>query len=67
MEKTTKTLKKGERVIVVSAAVSALLVVIKMLAGLISGSVALVTSALESFSDFIGMITSWIGFKISQR
>ncbi|MBN2330492.1 MAG: cation diffusion facilitator family transporter [Candidatus Aenigmarchaeota archaeon] len=60
-------LKIGERTTVLSSAVSALLVLIKAAAGIMSGSVALMTSALDSFSDFIGMITSWIGFKISQR
>jgi cation diffusion facilitator family transporter len=64
---TIENLKIGEKTTVVSSIVSVLLVIIKTAAGMMSGSVALMTSALDSFSDFIGMITSWIGFKISQR
>jgi len=60
-------LRSGEKATIVSALVSTLLLIIKAIAGMLSGSVALITSALDSFSDLVGMLASWFGFKISQR
>lgn len=60
-------LKRGERVTVWSALASGILAIMKILAGTLTGSVVLITSALDSFSDLVGMLTSWFGFRISQR
>jgi len=60
-------LKRGERATVVSAGVSVTLLIIKGIAGLLTGSVVLVTSALDSLADIMGMSASWFGFRVSQK
>ena len=65
--KEKKSIRKGEKATIVSASVSACLAVLKTAAGITSGSVALITSALDSFSDLAGMLASWFGFRISSR
>lgn len=60
-------LKKGQKAVEVSALVSLALAILKGAAGFLSGSVALLSSALDSFVDLVGQATSWLGFKISQR
>ncbi|MBN2095654.1 MAG: cation diffusion facilitator family transporter [Candidatus Aenigmarchaeota archaeon] len=62
-----KVLRKGERAVQVSAAVSIVLIVLKAAAGLLSGSIALLSSALDSFVDTLGMLAGWLGLKIAQR
>ncbi len=60
-------LKKGERTVVVSAIISFFLVLIKGFAGFISGSIVLISDALDSLSDLIVMGASWFGLRIAQR
>jgi len=60
-------LKAGEKATLVSGCTSVVLAIIKGLAGIFTGSIALITSALDSIADIIGMLTSWFGFRISQR
>jgi cation diffusion facilitator family transporter len=62
-----KNMKIGARATLVSAGISMTLAVIKGIAGILSGSVAIITSALDSIADIVGMLTSWFGFRISQR
>ncbi len=60
-------LKQGERAAVVSALTSVFLLAIKAAAGFLTGSIALVSDALNSASDVVGMVTAWFGFRISQK
>jgi cation diffusion facilitator family transporter len=60
-------LKQGERVAKNSAGVSLFLLIIKVIVGNISGSIVLLTDALDSGIDLLTMIISWISLKISQR
>ncbi len=66
MTKTTS-LKKGERAALVSTAVSFILTLVKAAVGILSGSLVLVSDALESASDIISGIASFFGLKLSQR
>ncbi len=50
-----------------SALTSLVLLIIKGIAGLISGSLVLLSDALDSGFDLLTMIASWFGFKIAQR
>ncbi len=61
------TLKKGELVVRNSGIVSLFLLVIKIVAGLITGSIVLLSDSLDSASDLVGMIAAWFGLKIAQR
>jgi len=67
LDKKNEILRKGQKVVEVSALVSLTLAILKAVAGFLSGSLALLSSALDSFVDLIGQAASWIGFKISQR
>lgn len=62
-----ETLRKGQKASVNSALISLLLAIGKAAIGFMSGSIALVGSALDSFSDLVVMLASWFGLKISQR
>ena len=46
---------------------NAILVVIKLIGGLLSGSIAVITDAINNLSDFTTSIITLIGFKISGR
>ncbi len=60
-------LKQGERATAFSALVSLFLLILKAIAGLITGSIALITDALNSASDMLTMLMSWLGFRISRK
>jgi len=60
-------LKRGQKASINSALVSLMLAVGKAVIGLMSGSLALIGSALDSFSDLVVMLASWFGLRISQR
>jgi len=60
-------LKKGREVSGFSALISLVLAISKGLIGFLSGSVVLLTSALDSFVDLVGMVTSWFGLKIAEK
>ncbi|MGC9310597.1 MAG: cation diffusion facilitator family transporter [Candidatus Aenigmatarchaeota archaeon] len=60
-------LKKGQKTVEVAALVSLFLAAIKAAAGAVSGSLVLLSSALDSFVDLIGQAASWVGFRVSQR
>ena len=60
-------LRAGERAVEVSAATSVVLLSSIGAAGLLSGSVALMASALDKLMDIVGMAASWVGFRISRR
>jgi cation diffusion facilitator family transporter len=67
MPEGTDSLRKGEKATIVSAAMSTGLAVMKTAAGMLTGSVVLMTSALDSFTDLMGMLVTWFGFRISGR
>ena len=46
---------------------NAILVVIKLFAGIISGSIAVIADAINNLTDFITSIITMVGFKISGR
>ena len=60
-------LKKGERVIVYITFITIALFTLKLLAGLLSGSISLIGDAIDSFSDIFVMFASWFGLRVSQR
>lgn len=64
---TTNLFKQGEKVSRNSAIVSFFLLIIKLIVGFFSGSIVLVSDALDSGFDLLTMIASWVGFKISRR
>jgi cation diffusion facilitator family transporter len=62
-----KELKKGQKVTEFAIILEGLLVVAKFIVGYLSGGVALISDAYHSGSDFISIITSWLGFKFAQK
>ncbi|RLI99106.1 MAG: hypothetical protein DRP06_04230 [Candidatus Aenigmatarchaeota archaeon] len=60
-------LKKGETAAGRAGLISVLLVIIKLIVGSLSGSIALISDALHSFADLTVDIISWAGLKIAQR
>ncbi len=60
-------LKKGENAVIYSAITSLFLTAIKLIGGILSNSAVLISDSLDSISDMISMVASWIGFKIAQR
>jgi cation diffusion facilitator family transporter len=66
MTKTEK-LKKGQKVAGTAFWLESVLVIAKVIAGLLSGSLVLISDAIHSASDILSIATSWIGLKIAQR
>ncbi|MDD5053933.1 MAG: cation diffusion facilitator family transporter [Candidatus Nanoarchaeia archaeon] len=60
-------LRKAQASIIVSGMVSFALLMIKAVAGLLTGSVVLLSDALDSFADFLSMIGSYVGIRISRK
>ncbi len=60
-------LKKGEVAAKKAGLISVLLVIIKLIVGSLSGSIALISDALHSFADLTVDIISWAGLKIAQK
>ena len=60
-------LKKGQKASGIAAMVSFLLAIAKAFVGFLSGSIALLSDAVDSISDVVVMVVSWIGLRISQR
>jgi cation diffusion facilitator family transporter len=63
----TNNLKKGQKVTEIAIALEGLLVISKFVVGFLSGGLALISDAIHSGSDFISIITSWLGFKYAQK
>lgn len=61
------TLKRGEKVAAYATVVTCFLFVGKMIAALLSNSVALLGDAIHSFSDIFAVLASWFGLRIAQR
>ncbi len=60
-------LKKDEAPIIFSAAVAFCLLILKLFAGIISGSIALISDSLDSFTDLLSMAGSYIGIRVSKK
>lgn len=60
-------LKQGERLTAYSAFAAVALLTLKLLAGLLSGSISLIGDAFDAFSDIFTMSASWFGLRVSQR
>lgn len=60
-------LKKGEKVAGLAIWLEGFLVAAKVGAGLLSGSIVLISDAIHSAADILSIVTSWFGLKISQR
>ena len=60
-------LKKGEKASAITTILTVLLAVGKGFAGVLSGSLVLITDALHSGVDILPIFASWFGLKISQR
>lgn len=59
--------KNGENAVKRVSVAILFLSFIKFLVGILSGSVALISDAFHSISDFITSFSSWLGFRIAQR
>ncbi|MBD3230401.1 MAG: cation diffusion facilitator family transporter [Candidatus Lokiarchaeota archaeon] len=66
-EYSTKTLKRGQNASIIAIVIAVSLAIMKGLVGFISGSTSLVSDALNSASDVIVMVASWIGLRIAQK
>ncbi len=60
-------LKKAEKPVILSAAASFCLLVLKLLAGIMAGSIVLISDSLDSFTDLLSMIGSYIGIRVSKK
>jgi len=60
-------LKEGQKVAGKAIWLEGFLVLLKIIAGLLSGSLVLISDAIHSGSDVISIIASWFGLKIAQR
>lgn len=60
-------LKKSEQSIIVSAIISFFLLLLKLIAGILTNSIVLLSEALDSFTDLLSMAGSYIGIKISAK
>ncbi|MFA5303534.1 MAG: cation diffusion facilitator family transporter [Candidatus Nanoarchaeia archaeon] len=60
-------LKKSEHSIIISAIISFFLLILKLVAGLLTNSIVLISEALDSFTDLLSMVGSYIGIKISAK
>lgn len=59
--------RKGEKAAKLSALVLFALGALKGIVALLSGSVALLTSTIDSFSDIFSSIAIWVGLKLVQK
>jgi cation diffusion facilitator family transporter len=60
-------LKKSEESIIFSGLISFSLLLIKVIAGVLTNSIILLSESLDSFTDLLSMIGSYIGIKISKK
>jgi cation diffusion facilitator family transporter len=60
-------LKKGERLARLALLLEGVLATAKVVIGLFSGSIVLISDAVHSLSDLLSIATSWFGLKIAQR
>lgn len=60
-------LEKGARVAAIAIWLEGVLVLGKVIIGLLSGSLVLISDAIHSASDILSIFASWVGLKIAQR
>ncbi len=59
--------RTGERAALVGILGNSTLAAMKLVAGVLTGSAALVADALDSFSDTLSSLITWLGMRISQK
>ncbi len=67
MEDTAERARQGIRMAQIGLLVNAVLVIVKVLAGLIGHSYALVADGIESSTDIFSSLVVWRGLKVSER
>ena len=65
-DKTVK-LKEGQNIARLDTIVTIILAGLKILIGLLSGSIALITDSIHTASDSITRFASWFGLRIAQK
>lgn len=60
-------LKKGQRAVEIVSVITLALALTKLLVGLISSSIVLVSDAIHNIADLVAVIASWFGLRIAQR
>lgn len=60
-------LKKGQRLTEVAAGLESLLALSKVVIGLLSGSIVLISDSLHSVFDLLTIFASWFGLKMAQK
>lgn len=60
-------LKKGQRLTEIAAGLEGLLALSKVVIGLLSGSVVLISDSLHSVFDLLTIFASWFGLKMAQK
>ena len=63
----TEKLAEGGKAALYSALTTLILSGFKAVFGMLSGSIALTADAVHSFTDVVGALAVWFGFKLSQR
>ncbi|MCD4740618.1 cation diffusion facilitator family transporter [archaeon] len=62
-----KLLKKGEKAAGIAAVIAFLLTLLKVIAGLLTGSIVLLVDALDGILDLVSSLASWFGLRIAQK
>jgi cation diffusion facilitator family transporter len=60
-------LKRSQKVAEKAIWLEGTLVILKIAAAILSGSLALISDAIHSASDIVSIVTSWLGLKIAQK
>lgn len=60
-------LQRGQKTAANAVLLQSCLVLAKAIAGILSGSLVLISDAIHSASDIVSIFTSWFGLKITQR
>ncbi|MCK6475200.1 MAG: cation diffusion facilitator family transporter [Phycisphaerales bacterium] len=66
-EQSNRAEAQGQRLALIGAVVNILLAAVKLVAGLVGNSYALVADAIESFADILGSVVIWSGLRIASR
>ena len=66
-DQSIRSYKEGEKGAFVSIAVNTVLSILKLFAGLLGNSSAMIADALHSFSDVVSSVAVWIGMKVAGK
>ncbi len=67
MVKSENNLKKGQRLTELAAGLETVLALSKVVIGLLSGSIVLISDSLHSVFDLLTIFASWLGLKMAQK